>query len=133
MAQEIVEFVLEADDMLELDRLAGIHTDGDRTALLREAIRVMAAQERAVRLQRLQARIHAATGETNLSEDIDDLPQTPSALAAAILEARAVTTACDATPLDEMGAIFYARSYNELRLALEDLLTALEGHLGHSR
>lgn len=133
MAQEIVEFVLETDEVLELDRLAGIHTDGDRAALLSEAIRIMAAQERAERLQRLQARIHATTGRTNLSVDFDDPPQTPSGLAATILEARAVITACDATPLDEMDAFFYARGYNKLRFALENLLTAFEGRLGHSR
>lgn len=130
MAQEIVDFVLEADDVLELDRLAGIHTAGDRATLFREAIRIMAAQERAARLQRLQARIHAATGVRGLSEDVDDLPQTPSRLTAAILEARAVITACDATPLDDMDAFFYARGYNELRFAVEDLLAAIEGHLG---
>lgn len=133
MAQEIVEFVLDADEVLELDRLAGIHTDGDRAALLREAIRIMVAQERAERLQRLQERIHATTGRTNLSGDFDGLPQTPSGLVAAIRKARAVTTACDATPLDDMDAFFYARGYNELRFALEDLLTALAGRLGHSR
>lgn len=133
MAQEIVEFVLEPDDVRELDRLAGVHTDGDRAALLREAMRIMAAQDRAERLQRLQARIHASTGRTNLSEQDDDRPEMPSGLAAAVLEARAVTTACDATPLEAMDAFFYARGYNDLRFILEDLLTALEGLLGHSR
>lgn len=64
MANEIVEFVLESDDVIELDRLAVIYADGDRDALLREAIGIMAAQERAERLQRLQARIHASIGES---------------------------------------------------------------------
>lgn len=62
MTGETVEFVLETDDVIELDRLARIYTEGDRDALLREAIRIMAARERAERLQRLQARIHASVG-----------------------------------------------------------------------
>lgn len=62
MASEIVEFVVDSMDVIELDRLAALYTSGDRDALLREAIRVMAARERAERLQRLQARIHAGTG-----------------------------------------------------------------------
>lgn len=62
MTSETVEFCLETDDVIEFDRLAGIYTDGDREALLREAIRIMAARERAERLQRIQARIHASVG-----------------------------------------------------------------------
>lgn len=62
MTTETAEFVLEADDKIELDRLARVYTAGDRDALLREAIRIMAARERAERLQRLQARIHANVG-----------------------------------------------------------------------
>ncbi len=60
MTSEIVEFVLSSEDVIELDRLAALYTGGDRDALLREAIRIMAAQERAERLQRLQARVHAS-------------------------------------------------------------------------
>ncbi|MFT4213358.1 MAG: hypothetical protein QM622_01075 [Microbacterium sp.] len=56
MTTEIVEFDLEPDDVIELDRLAGIYTDGDRDALLREAIRIMAARERVARLESVQAR-----------------------------------------------------------------------------
>ncbi|MBF9335094.1 hypothetical protein G3N30_02255 [Microbacterium lacticum] len=62
MASEIVEFVVDSADVIELDRLAALYTGGDRDALVREAIRVMAARDRAERLQRLQARIHASTG-----------------------------------------------------------------------
>lgn len=62
MTSAIVEFVLDGDDVIELDRLAGIYTGGDRDALLREAIRVMAARDRAERLRRLQTRIHASVG-----------------------------------------------------------------------
>lgn len=50
MTTEIVEFSLEPDDVVALDRLAEIYTDGNRDALLREAIRIMASQERAERL-----------------------------------------------------------------------------------
>lgn len=62
MTSEIVEFALDPDDVTELDRLARIYSEGDRDALLREAIRIMAVRERAERLQRLQARIHASVG-----------------------------------------------------------------------
>ncbi len=62
MADEIIEFALDANDVTELDRLALLYTDGDRDALLREAIRIMGAQERAERLQRLQARIRSSVG-----------------------------------------------------------------------
>lgn len=65
MADEIIEFALDANDVTELDRLALLYTDGDRDALLREAIRIMAARERAERLQRLQARIHAAVNRSS--------------------------------------------------------------------
>lgn len=128
-----VEFVLESDDVLEFDRLAGIYAGGNRNALLHEAIRIMATRDRAERLQRLQARIHATIGGPRLPEEVDDLPHTPSVLAAASLEARAIIAACDATPLDEMDVFFYSRGYNELRFVLEDLLTAIEVHLAHSR
>lgn len=64
MTGETVEFVLETDEVIEIDRLAEIYTEGDRDALLREAIRIMAARERAERLQRLQARIHTSIGES---------------------------------------------------------------------
>lgn len=62
MTSEIVEFALDPDDVTELDRLARIYSEGDRDALLREAIRIMAVRERAERLQRLQAWIHASVG-----------------------------------------------------------------------
>lgn len=62
MTTEIVEFSLEPDDVVALDRLAEIYTDGNRDALLREAIRIMASQERAERLRLLQERIHAGIG-----------------------------------------------------------------------
>lgn len=65
MADEIIEIVLDADDVTELDRLALLYTYGDRDALLREAIRIMGAQDRAERLQRLQARIHAAVNRSS--------------------------------------------------------------------
>lgn len=65
MADEIIEFALDAGDVRELDRLALLYTDGDRDALLREAIRIMGARERAERLQRLQARIHATVNRSS--------------------------------------------------------------------
>lgn len=65
MADEIIEFALDANDVTELDRLALLYTDGDRDALLREAIRIMGAQDRAERLQRLQARIHATVNPSS--------------------------------------------------------------------
>lgn len=133
MTGEAVEFVLESDDVLEFDRLAGIYTGGDRNALLQEAIRIMATRERVERLQRLQARIHTSTGRPSLSEEVDHRPDTRPTLTAAIREARAVITACDEAPVDEMDVFFYTRGYNALRFALQDLLTAIEVHLGPSR
>lgn len=58
MRGEIVEFSMDSHEVAELDRLADIYADGDRDALLREAIRFMASRERAERLQRIQARVH---------------------------------------------------------------------------
>ncbi|WP_125129993.1 hypothetical protein [Microbacterium sp. 10M-3C3] len=68
-AAEFVEFEIGYDDVAELDRLASIH-GGDRSAFLSEAIRVMGARERAVRLQMLQERIHAAIGGPRASEQV---------------------------------------------------------------
>ncbi|GAA4056939.1 hypothetical protein GCM10023065_02110 [Microbacterium laevaniformans] len=133
MTGKSVEFVLESDDVLEFDRLAGIHTGGDRNALLHQAIRIMATRDRAERLQRLQARIHATIGRPSLSEEVNHCPDTSPTLTASIREARAVITACDDAPVDEMDVFFYARGYNALRFALEDLLTAIDLHLGQSR
>lgn len=133
MTGQTVEFVLELDDVLEFDRLAGIYAGGDRNALLHEAIRIMATRDRAERLQRLQAGIHATIGGPSLSEELDHRPDTRPTLTAASREARAVITACDDAPADEMDVFFYARGYNALRFALEDLLTAIEVHLGPSR
>lgn len=45
------EYVVLDVDVVELDRLAAIYTGGDRDAFLREAIRVMAARDRAERRQ----------------------------------------------------------------------------------
>ncbi len=58
MSGEIVEFSMDSHEVAELDRLADIYADGDRDALLREAIHFMASRERAERLQRIQARVH---------------------------------------------------------------------------
>ena len=80
MSGEIVEFSMDSHEVAELDRLADIYADGDRDALLREAIHFMASRERAERLQRIQARVHdtihpasTADGEgsdpTRVSED----------------------------------------------------------------
>lgn len=118
MTEETVEFVLESDDALELDRLAGIYTGGDHNALLHEAIRIMATRERVERLQRLQTRIHVTTGGPRRTEEVDDLPDAPSRLTAAIRGAWAVISACDDAPADEMDVFFYARGYNALRFAL---------------
>ena len=128
MTGEAVEFVLESDDVLEFDRLAGIYTGGDRDALLHEAIRIMGARERVGRLQRLQARIHTSTGGPSLSVEVDHRSDTRPKLTVAIREARAVIAACDDAPVDEMDVFFYARGYNALRFALEDLLTAIDVH-----
>lgn len=93
-----VEFVLESDDVLEFDRPAGIYTGRDRNALLHEAIRIMATRDRAERLQRLQARIHATIGGPSRSEEVNHCPDTSPTLTASIREARAAITACDYAP-----------------------------------
>lgn len=58
MSIEVIEFVVDSGDVIELDRLAAIYTGGDRDALLHEAIRHMGSRDRAARIQGVQQRIH---------------------------------------------------------------------------
>lgn len=51
MTSDSPEFVVIDVDVAELDRLAAIYAGGDRDAFLREAVRMMAALERAEALQ----------------------------------------------------------------------------------
>ena len=70
MAAEIIEFAIQPEDKAELDRLVSIIAGGDRSKFLREAVRVMAARERAERLQQVQAAIHAQTGGPKTSGQV---------------------------------------------------------------
>lgn len=50
MTVEIIDFIIEAEDLAELDRLVEHFGHGNRSRFLREAMRVMAARERAEHL-----------------------------------------------------------------------------------
>ncbi|MBB2923190.1 hypothetical protein [Cellulomonas cellasea] len=72
MADEIIAFAVQPEDRAELDRLVAIVGGGDRSEFLREAVRVMAIRERAERLGRLQAGIHAQVGGPKTSEQVTE-------------------------------------------------------------
>lgn len=54
MAAETIGFAVQPEDKQLLDHLVQVYGNGNRSAFLREAIRVMAARERAERLDRLR-------------------------------------------------------------------------------
>lgn len=56
MAAETIGFAVQPEDKPELDRLVARYGNGNRSAFLREALRVMAIRERAERLQEIQAK-----------------------------------------------------------------------------
>lgn len=60
MAAETIGFAIQPEDRAELDRLVAIYGDGNRSAFLREAIRIMAARERAERFARIQTSFRQA-------------------------------------------------------------------------
>ncbi|MCL2423937.1 MAG: hypothetical protein FWD11_08630 [Micrococcales bacterium] len=73
MAAETVRFVVRQEDRAELDRLVEHFGGGDRSQFLREAIKVMATQERAERLRRLQAQAHQDTGRVWTADEANVL------------------------------------------------------------
>lgn len=70
MAAETIGFAVQPEDKPELERLVNIYGHGNRSEFLREAMRVMAARDRAERLQGLQQRMHAAAGGPRSSEQV---------------------------------------------------------------
>ena len=71
MAAETIGFAIQPEDRSELDRLVEHYGNGNRSEFLRAAIRVMAARERAERLQRIQARVHQQIGGPQDPEEVD--------------------------------------------------------------
>lgn len=62
MAAETIGFAVQEEDRPELERLVQYFGGGNRSKFLREAMRVMAVQERAERLRRIQAQAHQEAG-----------------------------------------------------------------------
>lgn len=73
MSAETVGFAVRAEDRPELDRLVNHFGGGNRSKFLREALRVMAIQERAERLRTLQAQAHEQTGRVWSSDEVTAL------------------------------------------------------------
>lgn len=73
MAAETVGFAVQEEDRPELDRLVDHFGGGNRSKFLREAIKVMAIQERAERLRRFQARAHEQTGRVWSADEVNAL------------------------------------------------------------
>ena len=73
MAAETVGFAVQEEDRSELDRLVAHFGGGNRSKFLREAIRVMAIEERAERLRRIQAEAHAETGRVWSVDEVNAL------------------------------------------------------------
>jgi Arc/MetJ-type ribon-helix-helix transcriptional regulator len=68
-----VGFAVAERDRPRLDRLVARLADGNRSEFLRQAIRVMSVQERAGRLQSIQARTHASIGRVLTADEVNDL------------------------------------------------------------
>jgi hypothetical protein len=62
VAAETIGFAVQVEDRPELDRLVEYFGQGNRSKFLREAIKVMAVQERAERLRLIQAEMHQELG-----------------------------------------------------------------------
>lgn len=60
MAAETIGFAVQPEDKTELDRLVQYFGNGNRSQFLREAIRVMAARERAERVAELRGKFSQA-------------------------------------------------------------------------
>lgn len=73
MAAKTVGFAVADEDRELLDRLVERYGHGNRSEFLRAAMKVMAAEERADRLRRIQERLHAQTGRTYSSDEVNDL------------------------------------------------------------
>lgn len=73
MAAETIGFAVREEDRPELDRLVEYFGGGNRSKFLREAIKVMAIQERAERLRRIQAQAHQETGQVWSAADVNAL------------------------------------------------------------
>ena len=73
MAAKTVGFAVADEDRDLLDRLVERYGRGNRSEFLRAAMKVMAAEERADRLQRIQERVHAQTGRIFSPDEVNDL------------------------------------------------------------
>lgn len=73
MAAETVGFAVQEEDRPELDRLVDHFGGGNRSQFLREAIKIMAIQERAERLRLIQAKAHQQSGRIWSADDVNAL------------------------------------------------------------
>ena len=73
MTAETIGFAVRSEDRPELDRLVDHFGGGNRSQFLREALRVMAIQERAERLRLLQAQAHEEVGRVWTADEVTAL------------------------------------------------------------
>lgn len=70
MAAQTIGFAVQERDLPELQRLVDKYGEGNRSEFLREAMKTMAARDRAERFQDLQARVHAQIGGPKTTEQV---------------------------------------------------------------
>lgn len=73
MAATTVGFAVADEDRPLLDRLVDRYGQGNRSEFLRAAMKVMAAEERAERLRRVQAKAHLEVGRVFTPDEVNDL------------------------------------------------------------